>query len=228
MELLDKFDKALEISDGDAYNEVIGTGKWGIVANGACFNYVKDAVLDLGIGDKVSILKLVMSWPLPEKLCVDFMKKMEKVLVVEELEPINETELKAFAQENGITIPIKGKGVGAFSRLYEYDPGMVRQTIADYFGIEYKAPEKMDLSATPELPARPPNLCAGCPPSGHILCGQAGFRDGCDLPHGYRLLYPGASAAHFHGGFRHLYGIFRQLGLRFCTGHRPEGSLLYR
>ena len=163
-ELLEKFDKASEISDNDAaYNEVIGTGKWGIVANGACFNYVKDAVLDLGIGDKVSILKLVLSWPLPRTRCIDFMKKMDKVLVVEELEPINETELKAMAQENGITIPIKGKGVGAFSRLYEYDPGMVRQSIADYFGIAYTAPEPLDLSATPDLPGRPPNLCAGCP-----------------------------------------------------------------
>jgi indolepyruvate ferredoxin oxidoreductase alpha subunit len=161
--LLEKFDKASEISNSDAYNQVIGNGKWGIVGNGACFNYVSDAVLDLGIGDKVSILKLAMSWPQPEALCIDFMKRMDKVLVVEELEPINETELKAFAQENGITIPIKGKGVGAFSRLYEYDPGMVRQTIADFFGVEYKAPEKLDLAATPELPARPPNLCAGCP-----------------------------------------------------------------
>ena len=161
--LLGKIDKATEISDSDSYNEVIGTGKWGIVANGACFNYVKDAVLDLGIGDNVSILKLVMSWPQPETLCIDFMKKMDKVLVVEELEPINETELKAMAQENGITIPIKGKGVGAFSRLYEYDPGMVRQTIADYFGIEYKALAQLDISGTPDLPARPPNLCAGCP-----------------------------------------------------------------
>jgi indolepyruvate ferredoxin oxidoreductase alpha subunit len=161
--LLEKFDKAAEISNSDAYNEVIGNGKWGIIGNGACFNYVKDAVSDLGIEDKVSMLKLAMSWPQPNALHLDFMKKMEKVLVVEELEPINETELKALAQENGITIPIKGKGVGAFSRLYEYDPGMVRQTIADYFGIEYKAPIKLDLSTTPEMPARPPNLCAGCP-----------------------------------------------------------------
>ncbi len=163
VELLEKIDKASEISDSDSYNEVIGTGKWGIVGNGACVNYVEDAVLDLGIGDKVSILKLGMSWPLPRNLCIDFMKKMDKVLVVEELEPINETELKAMAQENGITIPIKGKGVGAFSRLFEYDPAMVRQTIADYFGIEYKALEPLDISATPDLPGRPPNLCAGCP-----------------------------------------------------------------
>ena len=88
---------------------MIGNGKWGIVGNGACFNYVKDAVNDLGMGDKVSILKLAMSWPQPKALSLDFLKKMEKVLVVEELEPINETELKALAQENHIDISDKGE-----------------------------------------------------------------------------------------------------------------------
>ena len=161
--LLERFHEASEISDGDQYNEVIGSGKWGIVANGACFNYVKDAVNDLGMGDKVSILKLAMSWPQPKALSLDFLKKMEKVLVVEELEPINETELKALAQENHIDIQIQGKGVGAFSRLYEYDPGMVRQALAEYFEVPYTPPRKLDVSAMPPLPGRPPNLCAGCP-----------------------------------------------------------------
>ena len=161
--LLEREAEASEISNSDAYNAVIGTGKWGIVGNGACYNYVKDAVKDLEIEDKVSILKLAMSWPQPKALSLDFLKKMEKVLVVEELEPINETELKALAQENHVDIPIQGKGVGAFSRLYEYDPGMVRQTIAEYFDVPYTPPRKLDVSAMPPLPARPPNLCAGCP-----------------------------------------------------------------
>ncbi|RLC24345.1 MAG: indolepyruvate ferredoxin oxidoreductase subunit alpha, partial [Deltaproteobacteria bacterium] len=91
------------------------------------------------------------------------MNSVEKILVVEELEPVNETALKAMAQENGLTLPIRGKGVGELSRLYEYDPGMVRGAIAEYFGIEYAVPEPVDMSGTPELPGRPPNLCAGCP-----------------------------------------------------------------
>ncbi len=162
-ELLEKFDKTQKISETRPINEIIGKGKWGIVANGACFNYVKDAVLDLGIGEKVSIMKLAFSWPMPDKLFLDFFRQVDKVLVVEELEPINEKELRALAQENGVEIDIRGKGTGALSRLYEYDPGMVRKAIAEFMELAYTAPETVDLSGIPNLPARPPNLCAGCP-----------------------------------------------------------------
>ena len=161
--LLEKYDRALEQSEKSPYNQIIGNGKWGIVANGVSFNYVSDAVSELGISDKVSILKLGFSWPLPKDLCVRFLKQVDKVLVVEELEPVNENDLKAIAQESGLTTPIKGKGIEGLSRLYEYDPGMVRKAIAGYFGMDYEAPQMLDLSDLPELPARPPNLCAGCP-----------------------------------------------------------------
>jgi indolepyruvate ferredoxin oxidoreductase alpha subunit len=161
--LLQKYGRAAEKSETWPYNQIIGQGKWGIVANGVSFNYVNDAVRDLGISDKVSILKLGFSWPLPRKLIVRFLKQVEKVLVVEELEPVMENDLKAIAQENGIMIPIKGKGMGRLSRLFEYDPGMVREAVAKSFDVAYKAPEVVDLSDIPPLPGRPPNLCAGCP-----------------------------------------------------------------
>jgi indolepyruvate ferredoxin oxidoreductase alpha subunit len=161
--LLEKYDRAVKKAGNWPYNRIIGDGKWGIVANGVSFDYVKDAVSDLGIADKATILKIGFSWPMPKDLCVRFMKQAEKVLVVEELEPIMENDLKAMAQENGITIPIKGKGVAGLSRLFEYDPGMVRKAVAEYFGVDYKPPRMLDISDAPPLPGRPPNLCAGCP-----------------------------------------------------------------
>jgi indolepyruvate ferredoxin oxidoreductase alpha subunit len=161
--LLEKHDSALEHSEKSPFNEIMGSGNWGIVANGASVNYVSDAVSDLGIEDKVSILKMGFSYPLPKDLCTRFMKQVDQVLVVEELEPVMEHDLKALAQEQGINIPIKGKGVGALSRLFEYDPGMVRKAVAEYFDMDYKAPVPVDTSDVPTLPGRPPNLCAGCP-----------------------------------------------------------------
>ncbi|MCP4680925.1 MAG: indolepyruvate ferredoxin oxidoreductase subunit alpha [Desulfobacterales bacterium] len=161
--LLDKYDKTLERAEKWPNNEIIGKGKWGIVTNGVSFNYVSDAVADLGISDKVSILKMGFSWPMPKDLCSRFLKQADKVLVVEELEPVMENDLKAIAQENGITVRIKGKGVKGFSRLFEYEPGLVREAVADYFGIDFAGPEMIDLSDVPELPGRPPTLCAGCP-----------------------------------------------------------------
>jgi len=161
--LLEKYDRALEKSENSAFNQIIGDGKWGIVTNGVSFNYVNDAVRDLGIAEKVRILKLGFSWPIPKNLCARFLKAVDKVLVVEELEPVNENDFKAVGQENGITIPIKGKGIEGLSRLFEYDPGMVRKAVASFFGMDYQTPEMPDLSDLPDLPARPPNLCAGCP-----------------------------------------------------------------
>ncbi len=168
--LLERYDKSAEKSDNLSYNQIIGEGKWGLVTNGVSFNYVRDAVSDLGISDKVSILKLGFSWPMPKDLCVKFLKQVEKVLVVEELEPVNETDLKAIAQEEGIDISIRGKGIAGLSRLFEYDPGMVRKAVAQYFEMDYKAPETVDTSDTPELPGRPPNLCAGCPHRATYYC----------------------------------------------------------
>jgi indolepyruvate ferredoxin oxidoreductase, alpha subunit len=160
---LEKYDKALAKSESWAENRITGGGRWGVVANGVSVNYAGDAIRDLGIEDKVRFMQVGMSWPLPRDMIVGLLKEVDKVLVVEELEPVMETDLKAIAQENGITIPIQGKGVGGLSRLYEYDPGMVRKAVADYFGAEYKGPAPVELSDLPQLPARPPNLCAGCP-----------------------------------------------------------------
>lgn len=161
--LLEKYDQAQKIAENSPLNQIIGDGKWGIVANGVSFDYVKDAVSDLGISPAVSILKLGFSWPLPEELCLKFMKQVDKILVVEELEPLNERELQALAQRKGISTPIQGKGVGALSRLLEYNPAMVRQAVAEYVGVDCHLPEIPDLTGLPDLPGRPPNLCAGCP-----------------------------------------------------------------
>jgi indolepyruvate ferredoxin oxidoreductase alpha subunit len=162
-DLLQKYEQAQKLAETWAYNEIIGRGKWGIVTNGVSFNYVMDAVKDLNISDKVSILKLGFSWPMPEKLCLQFMRQVEKILVVEELEPLNEKELQALAQRNGISLPILGKGVGPLCRHLEYNPAMVRQAIGQYFAVDYSEATIPDLSDLPPLPGRPPNLCAGCP-----------------------------------------------------------------
>jgi len=161
--LLERSERAMELSERSPYNEISGDGKWGIVTSGVSYNYVKDAVSDLGLANQTSILKLGFSWPLPKKLCLRFMRQVELILVVEELEPLVENDLKVLAQENGITLSINGKGVGELSRLYEYDPGMVRKAIAEHFAVDYEEPVTVDTSGLPELPTRPPNLCPGCP-----------------------------------------------------------------
>jgi indolepyruvate ferredoxin oxidoreductase, alpha subunit len=82
--------------------------------------------------------------------------------VVEEGEPYMEEAVKAAAQEIGFIKPVNGKGPDFFSRLFEFDPGMVRAKIATYFEISYEPTKPIDVTEIPDLPQRPPNLCAGC------------------------------------------------------------------
>jgi indolepyruvate ferredoxin oxidoreductase alpha subunit len=160
--LLENMDKARAIAETSPYNFIEGNGKWGIICNGVSYNYVSDAVRDLGIETQTRILRLGFSHPLPENLITGFLKECEKVLVAEEGEPYLEEAVKALAQESGIVIPIKGKGKDLFSRLYEFDPALVRRCAAKYFGVNYDPPALLNLSDVPEIPQRPPTLCPGC------------------------------------------------------------------
>ena len=162
VKLLKNYDSAMQLAESSAYNFVEGDGGWGIVCNGVSYNYVSDAVKDLQIEDRVRVLRVGFSHPLPPKLIKDFLSRCEKVLVVEEGEPYMEEAVKALAQEEGLTLPIAGKAPELFSRLYEYNPAQVRTKMATYFGVPHESPAKPDLSDVPDIPQRPPNLCAGC------------------------------------------------------------------
>jgi len=160
--LLENFTKAAKISETSTYNSVSGNGPWGVICNGVSFGYVQDAIADLGLAGRVKVLRIGFSHPLPERLLADFVSGCERVLVVEEGEPYLEEGARAAAQAAGISVPIRGKGPDLFSRLYEYDPALVRRRMAAYFGLETAAPATVDTADLPDLPQRPPNLCAGC------------------------------------------------------------------
>jgi indolepyruvate ferredoxin oxidoreductase alpha subunit len=162
VKLLEKYDQAQTLAETSAYNFIEGDGKWGIVCNGVSYNYVSDSVKDLQISDKVRILRIGFSHPLPPELIKNFLKNCESVLVVEEGEPYMEEAVKAMAQESGLTLSINGKRKDLFTRLYEYDPAQVKGCIAQYFGLDYTPPAVTDISDVPAIPQRPPTLCAGC------------------------------------------------------------------
>ncbi|MCP3900968.1 MAG: indolepyruvate ferredoxin oxidoreductase subunit alpha [Desulfobacteraceae bacterium] len=162
VKLLENLDKTLAIAENCKENFIEGDGKLGIVCNGVSYSYVADAVKDLGLEGKAKTLRIGLSNPLPGKLIKQFISSCEKVLIVEEGEPFMEEAVKAFAQEEGITIPIAGKSEELFSRLYEYNPGIVRENMATFFGFDYTPATNIDSSNFPEIPQRPPNLCSGC------------------------------------------------------------------
>lgn len=162
VKLLENLGKAEEIASKSELNIRSGKGSLGIICNGVSYGYVKDGVKDLKIEGKTEILRVGFSNPLPKSLVADFLKDKDRVLIVEEGEPFMEEAVKAVAQENALTLPIAGKSEKLFSRLYEYNPAKVRESIAEFFDIEYEPENHVDLSDVPQMPMRPPNLCAGC------------------------------------------------------------------
>jgi len=163
--LLAAEDQARALAETSPFNAVSGQGAWGVVSSGVSSTYVADALKELGLLDRVRWLKLGFTHPLPEQLMDDFLASVEKVLVVEELEPYLEEALKARAQTRGLPVTIQGKGPDLFSRLYEYHPGLVREVMARFFGMAQETPKPLAPEAVlgEPLPDRPPNLCPGCP-----------------------------------------------------------------
>ncbi len=158
--LLDKLAKLQQEAEQSPLNFTVGDGRWGIVTSGVSYLYVRDAIQDLKLEDRVKVLKIGFSHPQPKVLFQDFLQSVDKVLVVEELEPFLEEALKVAAQEGRVTIPIAGKGAELIPREFELDAVKVKRAISRFFEIPYQPPKVFTI---PELPQRPPNLCPGCP-----------------------------------------------------------------
>ena len=161
--LLDKYARAGAIADKSPWNRIDGDGKWGIVCNGVSYGYVSDALQELGVADRFRILRVGFSHPFPEKLTRQFLLGCEKVLVAEEGEPYLEESVRNCAHKASLMLPVHGKAEGLFSRLYEFDPAMVKKAIAAFFHLPFEPARPIQTNDLPEAPSRPPNLCPGCP-----------------------------------------------------------------
>ncbi|MCQ2483199.1 MAG: indolepyruvate ferredoxin oxidoreductase subunit alpha [Clostridia bacterium] len=125
--------------------------KLGIITAGASYQYVRDGAPD------ASVLKLGMVWPLPIDLIKDFASKVDRLVVVEELDPFIETEIKAAG--------VKCEGKELFTLLGEYTADMVRSALTS----DPKFETGLNKESLPTPPGRPPVLCAGCPHKGLFL-----------------------------------------------------------
>ncbi len=135
-----------ELAEDCIYNKVeMNSDEIGIITSGCSYMYVKEVM-----GGKASILKIGMPNPLPVKLIKDFAAKVKKLYVIEELDPIIETHVRALG------IEVIGKEL--FSPLGEFS----QSTIAAAFNL----PAKENVSADSVIPNRPPMMCAGCPHRG--------------------------------------------------------------
>ena len=100
-----------------------------------------------------------MTWPLPEARIEAFLHSCDRVLVLEEGEPLLEGSVRALAQKCGCKARIEGKDE-TLTVLDEYSTTLVLRRVADY--LDCPCPVKASSPVVRELPVRPPNLCAGC------------------------------------------------------------------
>ncbi len=128
--LLQRMAKVAEYSEDCPWNrieEYNGGGKLGVVAAGVGYNYVAEVVDTEKIPAR--ILKLGLSNPLPAKLVSDFIKGLDTLVVVEEMEPILEQQLAAMAKDLNPKLKIVGKASGHFSKMFEYDMDVVKEAL---------------------------------------------------------------------------------------------------
>lgn len=170
--VLDRLDRLTAfVEDSELTVEELRDTRVGVVASGIVYRYVREVV------PEASILKLGMSYPLPIERIRAFAAKVDRLLVVEELEPLVEQEVKAAG------IAVEGKRY--FPQIGEFDPDVVRDGMVaagvlappSTSGRAETASTNGEATAEDEagegsypigtpLPTtvgRPPVLCPGCP-----------------------------------------------------------------
>ncbi len=154
-----------EFNDSPFNKEHEGTSKVGIITSGISYNYVLEATQKLNINPP--ILKIGTTYPLPRTLINTFIKDLEKLIIVEELSPYLELQVKALAKDVNPNVEIIGKESGAFSEAFEYNVPIVMKALNDAFKLDSKLAYDQILQTASNLktilPVRIPVFCPGCP-----------------------------------------------------------------
>lgn len=160
--MLDRFQKIEEAVNKNPFNRVSVSpkSKIGIIAPGLPFAYVIDCLKGQHLDKEIAYLKLATSFPPPRKLIEQFLKKLNRVLIVEELEPFIEDYVNIFAKEVNPNLEVIGKKL--LPRNGELTPQIVEQAINKFLGKELEPQSSPDQELV-HAPPRPPVLCAGCP-----------------------------------------------------------------
>jgi indolepyruvate ferredoxin oxidoreductase alpha subunit len=124
----------------------------GILTNGVAYQYAKE------VFPEASILRLGMTWPLPEKMVRQFAASVDRLIVIEELDPFIEEAVRLMG------IPVEGKSI--FPITGEFDPRTVRESAVRAGLLPASSHVPLPEVEVGPLPVRPPVLCPGCPHRG--------------------------------------------------------------
>ena len=167
-ELLEKIEKIRVYSEKSKINifkniktEQSLKTKVGIITSGVSYLYVMETLKKINLD--IPVLKLGFFYPLPEEKIKNFIKSLKKVLIVEELEPYLENEIKKLAKGVNCSLEVIGKEF--LPEVGELKPEIVISAVAKIVNkkVNIEKPSPLNSKSKIKIPARFPQLCPGCP-----------------------------------------------------------------
>lgn len=143
-----------------AFNTVSGEKQDKVIAaSGVSYAYVRECLKD---HSDIRVIRIATAFPFPEDFALDALSGAKEVLCIEELSPYIEEQLLKLAGRHHLDLKVRGKLDGMVPHNGEMSVELASRILSDYLGIKLGS-DQLELSDAPELPARPPVLCAGCP-----------------------------------------------------------------
>ncbi len=152
------FAHAKEVSDNAGFFKVLHgkDAEFGVIASGIAASYCED----LWETYQFNLAIPYVTHPLPKKQVLDFLQGKRRILIVEELDGVLETDIKKLAFEEKLPITIIGKDMIPMD--YELKPNIIEQSLRELLGLPIEDKGYIELPMESLLP-RPPSFCAGCP-----------------------------------------------------------------
>ncbi|MGN0437273.1 MAG: thiamine pyrophosphate-dependent enzyme, partial [Lachnospiraceae bacterium] len=158
-------EKLSDVFSSYSRNEILNKAshlRKGIATHGISFSYTMDGLKQFAADPK--ILKVATPFPFPEQLAYDFLKDLDEVLCIEELDPVIERALTAVCGKYHLDVKIYGKMTKHVALAGENTCDSVISYIGAFLGEgSGNQTEYITLNNDINLPVRPPVLCAGCP-----------------------------------------------------------------
>ncbi|MBF0226552.1 MAG: indolepyruvate ferredoxin oxidoreductase subunit alpha [Desulfobacterales bacterium] len=171
--VIEKLETAKKIFETSKFNSYTGSEnpELLIITCGTGYLYSREAINLLGLWDKIGLLKLGTTWPLPENLINVNLTKSNNILIVEEVQPFLEDNIKSIYAQNAINLGLKsffGKSSGHIPKIGELNPDILLNAISKILNIKYQFQDKeysdkAKNTASNLTPPRELGFCPGCP-----------------------------------------------------------------
>ena len=176
-ELVRKQKRVLEALEDTPWNKLELNGNHGVVASGISSLYADEVLHEMDLN--LSFLK-IGTVPAPSNLLHKLLDHVEKVLIIEELEPVLEEQVERIARKVNPEVEILGKG-DYIQREGELDLLKVRNAISLMEGLPLRLIEPIPETNV-ILPPRPPALCPGCSHRATYFAMRKAFGKGAIYP----------------------------------------------